>query len=400
MTPVPEDDLRELGGSNLTNPDFPRGASAPPGPDVRFVRSRYRLFRRDPGTDLWACACGRESCRRDARTWEVLSGTYHLWAVPPELLDRLVPVLRWTGVHFGHAPGVEPAPWSEVLDCGPAQPAVVSNYSDLSQTQRNVLLGRLDVSRIPSRATFESLVVRGLMAQNPANPVHYLITAAGMRARRMLEAGEVPDPPGISELRTPRTPRIWRLDDPEPTEEGLVLRDRRDVLWRRHVTAEDDGRWSSRMRDGTWVGDSDWRSLTNYAPLTEEPRWSPAPRTWRLGDPDPGEDGLEVVDCQGDVWCRRGGRWDLVEWAFGGRVSREVAGFGSTWSEVLEYAPLTERLHRDPKRARPADCLQVPMSELLETVQRFLGGTGSLSDLRRARLAGSRALGDSRRASR
>lgn len=317
MTPVPDADLRELGGSNLTDPDFPRRGAAP-DPDVRFVRSRYRLFRRYPGTDLWACACGRESCWRNTKTWADLSGAYQLWAVSSELLDRLVPVLRWTGAHFGTAPGVEPAPWSEVLDCGPARPAVVSNYSDLSAAQRSVLLGRRDASRIPSRATVQSLAERGLLKEDRFNPGEYLLTAAGTRARRLLSAGEDPDPPGISEPR--------------------------------------------------------------------------APRTWRLNDPDPGEEGLEVADCDGDVWRRHGGRWSLVEWASGQPVHPDDES--STWSIVVEYAPLTERLHRDLKRGRPTESsFREELAELHAAVSLFFVGRASLPELRKARAAATRALG-------
>lgn len=321
MTPIPAADLRELSGASLSDPDFPRGASAPPGPEVVHVRSRYRLFDRVLETgSWWTCSCGRDACRADPRSWADLSAAYALWAVPPELPDRLVPVLRWTGGHFGTAPSVKAT-----------APATVSNYSDLSAAQRSVLLaGQPHERRCVSLRTAEALVRRGLLVADPVDPNLLLfdcwhrLSEAGLRARRMLEAGEVPDPPGISAARRPRT--------------------------------------------------------------------------WGAGSPDPGEEGLEVVDCDGDVWRRSGGRWYLVEWVSGQPMY--VGDDGTTWSGVLDYAPLTERLRRDPKRARPADCLQAPMATLLETVQWFLNGTGSLSDLRRARLAAARALGDSRRATR
>jgi hypothetical protein len=410
VAPVPEDDLRELGGSNLTDPDFPRRNAPPPDPDVRHVRSRYRLFRRDPDTDLWACACGRESCRRDARTWEALSGAYQLWVVPSELglLDRVVRVLRATGAHFGTAPGVGAA-----APAAPAAPAVVANYSDLSRAQRDVLLaGKPHGLRRVVPRTAEPLVRRGfLVAQsNPdLRPPDdwYRLTDAGLRARRALESeeryrNEVAGPPPS----TPPAGSVTDYSDLGPEERAALLgppgptlptQAILDALVERGLLKED--RFNPGVYLLTGAGMRARRLLATEevpdSPGTSEPR---APRTWRLGDPDPDEDGLEVVDCEGDVWRRHGGRWNLVEWASRHPVHSHDSG--TTWSEVREYAPLTERLHRDPKRARPADCLQVPMATLLETVQRFLGGTGSLSDLRRARLVASRALGDSWRASR
>lgn len=154
-------------------------------------------------------------------------------------------------------------------------------------------------------------------------PGNYLLTVAGMRARAALERGEVPDPPGIS---GPRAPRTWGADDPEPA-----------------------------------------------------------------------EDGLEVADRDGDVWRRHGGRWLLVEWASGRPVTRSLSEDGAAvWSEVREYGPLTERLHRDLKRARPAEAdrpdFREELVELHGAVSQFFTGRASLRDLRRARDAAARVL--------
>ena len=311
MTDVTEDDLRELGPATLPDPDFPRWRGVRPAPDVRFVRSRYRLFRRHSLDGSWVCQCGLARCDRRRRSWEELSDVHDLWLVPVADARRVVRVLRVVGAHFGGDPDPDPTP------------AVVSNYSDLTDPQREALLAGLPgARRRVSRLTGDALVGRGLLHDSYAQPGQgwYLLTEAGLRARRALLRGEVPDPPGLS-----------------------------------------------------------------------------GPRVWFAGDPDPGEDGLEVVDCQGDVWRRRGGRWFLAEWASGRPVPRSVSEDGATgWSEVREYAPLTERLHRDPKRARPAVAappdFREELARLHDVVSLFFTGRASLHDLRTARHAAGRAL--------
>lgn len=129
-----------------------------------------------------------------------------------------------------------------------------------------------------------------------------------------------------------------------------------------------------------------------------DPPGTPTRRTWTAEDPEPAEDGLEVADRDGDVWRRRGGRWDLVEFR-GARIPREDRPEEAPWSEVRQYAPLTERPRRDQKAGRPdpLDVLRVPLAAIEGAVRGFLYGEGSLTDLRRARLAAHRALDASRR---
>jgi hypothetical protein len=315
MTDVPADDLRELGPATLPDPDFPRWRGVRPDSDVRFVRSRYRLFKRSRGDGSWVCQCGLARCDRRRFTWEDLSACYSLWLVPVADARRVVRVLRIVGAHFGGDSNPNPDPNQT--------PAVVSNYSDLTDPQREALLAGLPGARrrVP-RLTGDALVGRGLLHDSYAQPGQgwYLLTEAGLRARRALERGEVPDPPGLS-----------------------------------------------------------------------------GPRVWFAGDPDPAEDGLEVADCEGDVWRRRGGRWFLAEWGSGRPVPRSVSEDGATdWAEVREYAPLTERLHRDPKRARPAEDARPDFREELaglhDVVSLFFTGRASLLELRAAQRAARRTL--------
>lgn len=335
------DDLRELGPEALTDPDFPRRGGALPAPDVRFVRTRYRLFKRDSRDGAWVCQCGLVYCRRRRYSWQELSGAYALWLVPVADARRVVRVLRATGVHFGAAPDRPSCPCECHDGCGhvhpfapcacrardeaaSAAPAVVSNYSDLTDLQREALLkGAPNSARRVARPTADALLRRGLVMEDRVYPGNYLLTVAGMRARAALERGEVPDPPGLSGSR--------------------------------------------------------------------------APRTWGADDPEPAEDGLEIADRDGDVWRRHGGRWLLVEWASGRPVTRSLSEDGAAgWSEVREYGPLTERPRGDRKRARPAEAdrsdFREELAELHGAVSQFFTGRASLRDLRRARDAAARAL--------
>jgi hypothetical protein len=344
MTDVTVVDVRELGPEALGDPDFPRRGDARPDDDVRFVRTRYRLFKRSRGDGAWVCQCGQASCARRRWTWEELSGAYHLWIVPVADARRVVRVLRAVGVHFGAAPDPCPcechegygyvhphAPCAcrayrtpdEAAPVASATPAVVSNYSDLSAVQRGVLLlGPVDGRRWVPPTTRNPLIRRGLLLDDEegSRTGCYLLSEAGLRARRAVVRGEVPDPPGVSAPR--------------------------------------------------------------------------APRTWGAGDPEPREDGLEVVDRDGDVWRRRDGSWWAVEWNTGQSVRADADS--SSWAEVWEFAPLTERLTRDPKRARPAGAnrpdFREELAELHAVVSQFFTGHASLGDLRRARNAAGRAL--------
>lgn len=64
---------------------------------------------------------------------------------------------------------------------------------------------------------------------------------------------------------------------------------------------------------------------------------APRPRTWHVGDPEPGLDVLHVWDRDGHRWSRFEGGW----WCYG-TDAVAAPGCASTWNEMLQWGPLTD----------------------------------------------------------
>lgn len=134
-------------------------------------------------------------------------------------------------------------------------PVEVSPDPPLGDADRAALLGPVDaLGALHPRADAACrLADRGLLDWDPED-LGWKPTRAGWALRAALEVGGAP------------APRTFRAGDPDPAEEGLVLRDRDGDRW-----CYRDGAWWSVAVDHTLNSVKPWSFVLRYAPLVEDP---------------------------------------------------------------------------------------------------------------------------------